>query len=166
MNELNLNPRRRFLSTLALAAAGALAVPAFAYDPNSTRDINVDANGLALKGIDPVAYFSAAAATPGKAEFKAQHQGATYWFATAANRDAFVANPDKYAPAFGGFCAMGVAMQKKLDVDPNAWRVVDGRLYLNVNKDVQKRWLDDVPGNIATADRSWPVLKDKVPKGL
>ena len=61
---------------------------------------------------------------------------------------------------------MGVALGKKLDVDPNAYRVVGDKLYLNVNKDVQKRWLDDVPGNIATADKSWPVLKDKVPKGL
>ncbi|MDP1650976.1 MAG: YHS domain-containing (seleno)protein [Rubrivivax sp.] len=96
----------------------------------------------------------------------AQHLGATYRFASAANRDAFVANPAKFAPAYGGCCATGVALEKKLDVAPQAWRVVGGRLYLNVNKDVQKRWLDDVPGNLATAEKNWPRLKDRVPKTL
>lgn len=161
-------PRRQFLLGLALAASAAtlLNSPALAYDENSTSAVNVDASGLALKGHDPVAYFSAAKPTPGLAQYSAQHQGATYRFASAANRDAFVTNPAKYAPAYGGFCAMGVALEKKLDVDPQAWRVVDGRLYLNVNKDVQKRWLDDVPGNLATADKNWPRLKDRVPKSL
>ena len=161
-------PRRLFLATLVLAASAAalLAMTAYAYDENSASPINVDASGLALKGHDPVAYFSASAPTLGKQQFSAQHQGATYRFASAANRDAFVANPTRYAPAYGGFCAMGVALEKKLDVDPQAWRVVDGRLYLNVNKDVQKRWLDDVPGNLATAEKNWPRLKDRVPKTL
>jgi YHS domain-containing protein len=159
-------PRRRFLSGAALVAAMALPWPALAYDENSSSDVNVDANGLALKGYDPVAYFNASAPARGQSQFSARHQGATYWFVSAANRDAFAANPGRYAPAFGGFCAMGVALEKKLDVDPQAWRVVDGRLYLNVNKDVQKRWLDDVPGNLATANRNWPALKNKVPKAL
>lgn len=163
------HPRRRFLSTTMLAAAATAAAlhwPALAYDANSPSDLNVDANGLALKGYDPVAYFNASAPAQGQSQFSAKHQGATYWFVSAANRDAFVADPGKYAPAFGGFCAMGVALEKKLDVDPQAWRVVDGKLYLNVNKDVQKRWLDDVPGNVATANKNWPTLKNKVPKTL
>lgn len=168
MTKLNPTPRRRFLSTLALAvaAAGVLANPAHAYDENSTSTVNVDVDGVALKGHDPVAYFNAGAPTLGKNQFSAKHQGATYRFASAANRDAFAANPPKYTPAYGGFCAMGVALEKKLDVDPQAWRVVDGKLYLNVNKDVQKRWLDDVPGNLAAADKNWPRLKDRVPKSL
>lgn len=163
------HPRRRFLATVAFAvsATAVLATPpARAYDESSASAVNVDAGSLALKGHDPVAYFTASAPTLGKARFTAQHLGATYRFASAANRDAFVANPAKYAPAYGGFCAMGVALEKKLDVDPRAWRVVDGRLYLNVNKDVQKRWLDDVPGNLANAERNWPRLKDRVPKTL
>lgn len=161
-------PRRQFLLGLAFAASAAtmLSSPALAYDENSSSAVNVDASGLALKGHDPVAYFSAAKPTSGLAQFSAQHQGATYRFASAANRDAFVANPAKYTPAYGGFCAMGVALEKKLNVNPQAWRVVDGRLCLNVNKDVQKRWLDDVPGNLATAEKNWPRLKDRVPKSL
>lgn len=160
-------PRRQFLLGLALVAGATIVTnSAWAYDENSPSAVNVDASGLALKGHDPVAYFSVAKPTPGLAQFSAQHQGATYRFASAANRDAFVADPAKYAPAYGGFCAMGVALEKKLDVDPQAWRVVDGRLYLNVNKDVQKRWLDDVPGNLTTAEKNWPHLKDRVPKSL
>lgn len=160
--------RRQLLATAAAALVASALVPntARAYDENSTNAVNVDASGLALKGHDPVAYFTAARATPGLSQFTASFAGATYRFASAANRDAFVASPAQYVPAYGGFCAMGVALEKKLDVDPQAWRVVDGRLYLNVNKDVQKRWLDDVPGNIATAEKNWPRLKDRVPKSL
>ena len=162
------HPRRLFLATVVLAASAAalLASPAHAYDENSASSVNVDASGLALKGHDPVAYFSAATPMLGKERFSAKHQGASYRFVSAANCDTFVANPAKYALAYGGFCAMGVALEKKLDVDPQAWCVVDGRLYLNVNKDVQKRWLDDVPGNLATAEKNWPRLKDRMPKTL
>ena len=71
-----------------------------------------------------------------------------------------------YAPQFGGFCAMGVVLEKKLDGDPQAWRVVDNKLYLNVNKDIQKKWLEDVPGNISKAGKTWPEIKNKAPKDL
>jgi len=161
-------PRRQFFGILALAVSMTAAVPttALAYDENSASAINIDGKGLALKGYDPVSYFGTGGPQAGKEQFTAQYDGATYRFSSAANRDAFSANPGKYAPAFGGFCAMGVALEKKLDVDPQAWRVVDGKLYLNVNKDVQKRWLDNVPGNISQANSIWPKLKDKVPKTL
>jgi len=161
-------PRRHFLGSFALAASLAVAIPsgALAYDESSASAINVDGKGLALKGYDPVSYFSASGPQLGKEQYTAQHDGATYRFTSAASRDAFSANPGKYVPAFGGFCAMGVALEKKLDVDPQAWRVVDGKLYLNVNKDVQKRWLDNVPGNISQANSNWPKLKDRVPKTL
>lgn len=86
--------------------------------------------------------------------------------APAANRHAFSAAPARYLPAYGGFCAYDVAVGKKLDVDPEAWRVVDGRLYSNLNKKVQKTWLEDVPGNIAKADTNWPEIKDRAPRDL
>jgi YHS domain-containing protein len=162
-------PTRRLLLTMLASAAMAVALaptPSFAYDENSSAAVNVDAKGVALRGYDPVSYFTAKAPEQGKASISATHDGATYHFASTANRDKFKAAPGKYAPQYGGFCAMGVALGKKLDVEPTAYRVVNDKLYLNVNKDVQKRWLDDVPGNIATAEKSWPTLKDKVPKGL
>lgn len=163
--------RRSFIASAAVAAVGALTAAvmpqhAHAYDEQSVSALNLDAKGVALKGYDPVSYFSAGGPVRGKPDLSEKHEGATYWFATAANRDAFKANPSKYAPAYGGFCAMGVAMEKKLDVDPQLWRVVDGRLYLNVHKEAQTRWLEDVSGNIQRADRIWPRIQDKAPKTL
>jgi YHS domain-containing protein len=102
----------------------------------------------------------------GSAAFSATHDGATYHFASAANRDAFLAEPARFAPAYGGFCAMGAALGKKLDIDPTQFKVVDGRLYLNVNADVFKRWAQDIPTNIGNADQNWPGIANKAPNTL
>jgi YHS domain-containing protein len=160
--------RAGLLAVTTAIALGAAIVPlaAHAYDENSTAAINVDAKGVGLKGHDPVAYFTAGAPTAGKAEFSATHAGVKYLFASAASRDTFKADPMKYAPQYGGFCAMGVALEKKLDGDPTAWHIHDGKLYLNVNKDVQKKWLEDVPGNNVKANANWPDIKSKTPKSL
>lgn len=170
MSASSLTARRRFLTqaTRMTVAVGLLATVAAAraYDPNSPSEVNVDAKGLAMQGYDPVSYFAPSGPVRGVEQFTAQHAGATYRFASAQNHATFLAQPGKFVPAYGGFCAMGVALEKKLDVDPDAWRVVDGRLYLNVNKDVRKRWLDDVPGNIRKADSNWPRLKTIAPKAL
>lgn len=120
---------------------------------------NVDRDGIGLKGYDPVAYFTEGAPVKGKPAFAATHDGVTYRFASAEHRQQFQAEPAKYLPQYGGYCAMGVAMGKKLPIDAEAFRVVDGKLYLNVNKSVQRDWLKDVPGNIAKADAAWPALK-------
>jgi len=160
--------RRRFIATTAWMSLASFAVSehALAYDENSTSAVNVDANGIALKGFDPVSYFSPAGPAAGKAEITAKHDGAIYQFSSLRNRDTFAANPSKFVPAYGGFCAMGVALEQKLDVNPKLWRVVDGKLYLNVHKEAQSRWLEDVKGNLAKADKNWPRLKDKAPKAL
>ncbi len=153
--------------TTAIALCGALVpLASHAYDEHSTAAVNVDAKGIGLKGHDPVAYFTVGAPTAGKAEYTARHDGVTYQFASAANRDTFKAAPAKYAPQFGGFCAMGVALEKKLDGDPTAWTVADGKLYVNVNKDVQKKYLEDVTGNNKKAEANWPQLRGKTPKSL
>lgn len=102
----------------------------------------------------------------GDKRFAATHDGATYYFANAENLKAFQANPAKYAPQFGGYCAMGAALGKKLDVDPSQYKVVDGKLYLNVNADVFKKWSEDVPGNIVKANANWPAIKDKAANSL
>lgn len=160
--------RRHFMASTALVAFSALALSqlAQAYDEKSTSALNLDAKGVALKGYDPVSYFSSGGPAQGQAAFSEKHEGATYWFANAGNRDAFKANPAKYAPAYGGFCAMGVALEKKLDINPQLWRVVDGKLYLNVHKEAQTRWLEDVKGNLAQAEKIWPRIKDKMPNTL
>jgi len=149
---------------LPLAAAPALANEGF--DPNSKKSVNVDRTDLALRGYDPVAYFTLGKPTPGLASIVATHEGARYQFATAAHRDAFVAQPAKYTPAFGGFCAMGAVMEKKLDGDPTLWRIVDNKLYLNVGAPAQKRWLEDVPGNISKATANWSRISNEAPSSL
>lgn len=145
--------RRAMLALLGgAAAAGALASPAIA------EKLNVNNNGLAIQGYDPVAYFTQDAAIEGSAEFTATHQGATYQFASADNRDLFAADPAKYAPAYGGFCAYAVANGYTAKVDPAAYSVVDGKLYLNYSKGVRSRWQNDVAGNISKGDANWPSL--------
>ncbi len=129
-------------------------------------DQNADANDVALHGYDPVAYFKTGAPTLGKADITIVRDGVIYRFASAANRDAFQQEPARYIPQYGGFCAMGTAMGLKLDVDPQAWRIVNNKLYLNLNKDVQKKWLSDVPGHISQTNRKWTEIKDKDPKSL
>ncbi|MEK8029802.1 YHS domain-containing (seleno)protein [Ideonella sp. DXS29W] len=152
-------------TTFALLAA-VVPLASHAYDENSSAAVNVDTKGIGLKGYDPVAYFTLGAPTAGQSEFSAQHGGVTYLFASAAHRDAFKAAPAKYEPQYGGFCAMGVALDKKLDGDPTAWTIFDGKLYLNVNKDVQKKYLEDVAGNNRKADANWPQIRHKTPKSL
>ena len=147
--------------TTAIALSAALApIAAHAYDENSTAAVNVDAKGVGLQGHDPVAYFTAGAPTAGKAEFNAAHAGVTYHFASAANRDAFKADPAKYAPQYGGFCAWAVSNDDTADIDPNAWKIVNGKLYLNYSLEIQKKWEADIPGNVAKADKNWPALRD------
>jgi YHS domain-containing protein len=139
---------RRLLATaLLMIASGAYGGP------------NVDPSGLALKGYDPVAYFTDRRPVEGKAEFVARHEGATYRFASAANRDAFAADPAKYAPQYGGYCAYGMASGYKAPIEPDAWTVVDGKLYLNYNPSVRGRWSSDVPGYIRKADGHWPKFR-------
>jgi YHS domain-containing protein len=154
-----------FLATALALGLGLAATPAFAFDEASPAAINVEA-GVILHGHDAVAYQTENRPVKGSAAFSATHDGATYHFASAANRDTFLADPARYAPAYGGFCAMGAAFGKKFDVDPTQFKVVDGRLYLNVSADVFKRWAQDIPANIATANDTWPGIKDKAPKAL
>jgi YHS domain-containing protein len=115
-------------------------------------------DGAALRGYDPVAYFRESKAVKGSAEHTAEYKGSTFRFASKQNRDEFVAAPARYAPQYGGFCAYGTAGGYKAAIDPAAFTVVDGKLYLNYNRDVQKRWGADTAGYIAKADRNWPSV--------
>ena len=97
----------------------------------------------------------------GKPEFTARHEGATYRFGSAANRDDFLAGPAKYAPQYGGYCAYGMASGYKAPIEPDAWTIVDGKLYLNYNQSVRDRWSSDIPGFIRKADANWPSVRSK-----
>lgn len=118
-------------------------------------------DGLALRGYDPVAYFTDGKPVKGSPEYKADYKGSSFAFASQAHRDLFVADPAKYAPQYGGFCAFGTAGGYKAAIDPAAFTIVDGKLYLNYNSGVQKQWSRDVPGFIAKADKNWPDVANQ-----
>lgn len=142
----------RTLAALLLAAI--LATSAFAGEVN-------DVSGQAIGGYDPVAYFTEGRPLKGSPGHAATHRGATFHFATAANRDRFAADPDRYAPQYGGFCAFGASRGYKADTDPDAFTIVDGKLYLNYNQAVRSQWQKDVPGHVAKADANWPSVKEQ-----
>lgn len=153
---------------LVLVAATAMELPAHAGPEVNTATGGVlvggkPAPGLAVHGFDVVAYFTDAKPAQGDAKFSATHGDATYRFASQANLDAFKANPGKYTPAFGGYCAYGVAVGAKFDGDPRYWKIVDGKLYLNLSSEVQEAWNKDVAGNIKKANTNWPQLASKLP---
>jgi YHS domain-containing protein len=152
---------RRQLASLALAAIATIAL---AIDGANAADapasVNADAAGLALYGYDPVAYSADNKATLGDPAITTSHEGAVYRFASAAHREAFLADPARYLPAYGGYCAYGVAQGYKVKVDPEAWTVVDGRLYLNYDKGAQSQWLQDTVGFITKSESNWPGIKD------
>lgn len=123
-------------------------------------DTETDANGVILAGHDPVSYFTENAAVKGKPTITAVHNNAIYHFSSKRNRNLFVANPEKYEPQYGGFCAYGAALGKKFDIDGKAFEVVDGKLYVNKNLDVYETWVEDKSENINDADEQWPTIKD------
>lgn len=146
----------RLLLAAALLAAALVTAghTAFAVAPVNTRG----SGEVAILGYDPVAYFTDGAATQGKVDFELRWNGAVWRFANAANRDAFAADPERYAPRYGGYCAYGVARGYAVKIDPEAWTIVDDRLYLNYSKGVQATWSKDIPGYIAKADANWPGI--------
>lgn len=154
---LRFQPSRRLL--LVLLTAG-LTLAVFAGNRAQAVDPFFNTDGLAIQGYDPVAYFKAGKPVYGKAEFTFEHAGTTWQFASAANRDAFAADPARYAPQYGGYCAWAVSQGYTASTDPDAWHIEDGKLYLNYSKSVQSRWAEDIAGNIRKADTNWPGLKD------
>lgn len=112
--------------------------------------------GTAIDGTDPISYFTEGRPIAGSSEFTHEWNGATWRFTSAENRDLFAASPEEFAPQYGGYCAWAVSKGYTASTDPEAWAIVEGKLYLNYSKSVQKMWEGDVEGNIAAADRNWP----------
>ncbi|HEY7609530.1 MAG TPA: YHS domain-containing (seleno)protein [Alphaproteobacteria bacterium] len=119
------------------------------------------ANGVAIGGYDPVAYFTEQKPVKGSAQFSFEWKGAAWHFASAANRDAFKADPAKYAPQYGGYCAFGASEGYTVKTEPDAWSIVDGKLYLNYNTTVRTKWSVNMPGRIKAADKNWPEILKK-----
>jgi YHS domain-containing protein len=146
-----------------ITVASALSISAFAFSANN---LNLGENDLAIKGYDPVAYFTVNKAIEGSSKFTATYQNAIYQFSSAKNRDSFKVNPEKFAPQYGGFCAFGVSVNKKFDTDPKAFKIVDNKLYLNLNKNVQNKWLSDIPGYLEASELAWNGIESTSVKEL
>jgi YHS domain-containing protein len=138
---------------LGLGALG-LALPAAAGGVVNSSSFT----GTAIEGYDPVAYFTEGRPVEGASAFSHDWMGATWYFASAENRDRFAAEPERYAPQYGGYCAWAVAHGYTAKIDPAAWKIVDGKLYLNYSKDVQADWTEDIPGNISKGNANWPRI--------
>ena len=121
----------------------------------------LDDKGRALDGYDPVAYFTEHKSVKGSEEYTATHDGGKYWFWSEKNRDAFKAEPGKYAPQYGGYCAYAASLGKKADGDPTQWAVINGKLYINYNGAIQKKWQADQAEYIKKADAKWDGLRNQ-----
>lgn len=129
-------------------------------------EINTDVTGFVIRGYDPVAYFSVGRPIPGRSDLSVEYEGGKYLFATAANRDEFEANQEKYAPQYGGYCAYGVAVGKKFDIDPSSWRIIDGKLYFNLNPVILEKWSADAKEYIRKSEENWPRIRRKAQSEL
>jgi YHS domain-containing protein len=152
---------RAFLAaSIAVGAIGFAAAPVHAQSRTGGTPNQLD-GGVAIKGYDTVAYFTENKAVKGTDDFKHDWSGTTWLFASAANRDAFAKEPARYAPQYGGFCAFGLAKGKLINVDPqNAWRIVDGKLYLNYNTTFLEIWAKDQARMISDANANWPKINN------
>lgn len=144
----------------------SVALPAFAYDITSKAPVNVSSTKIALQSHDPVAYFTVGKPVLGSEAFSAEFEGAVYRFSSEANRKAFLAEPAKYAPLHGGFCQQGAAGGRKLDGDPNLFRVANGRLAVFSYPAALEAFKKDPEGNAKKAETNWPNIKDKTPREL
>ena len=150
----------RFLSFLALLLAALTPVAASAATASAPA-VNVDAQGLALRRYDTVAFFTTGRPTIGSADHQTQWNGATWQFASAEALAAFRAAPERYAPQFGGYCAWAVSQHYLAPGDPNFWKIVDGKLYLNANARAKELWESEQAEAIVRGHANWPgVLSD------
>lgn len=148
-----LNRRSFLIAAAASPAAFALARPALAKTPEIYAP-----DGVALKGYDTVAYFKQETHVLGDSAFTTTWKGAEWHFASAENQADFIANPEAFAPQYGGWCAFAVAHGATAKTDADAWTLHDGKLYLNFNKAVRTKWRRDIPGFVARADANWPAV--------
>ena len=137
-----------------MVLAGLMAGSAFA------TPLNLDADGVAVKGYDVISYFTDGKPMKGDKMHKAMHDGATYYFSSAANKEKFEKSPASYIPAYGGWCAIGTANGLKVDIQPKNWKIVDDTLYLNTTPGAHKYWLKSIPKFVKLADKKWPEIKN------
>jgi YHS domain-containing protein len=124
----------------------------------STQSKIYTENGIAIDGTDPVAYFTENRPVRGKNQFTFKWMNATWQFSSQKNRDLFAQNPQKYAPQYGGYCAWAVSQGYLAPTEPDIWKIVNNKLYLNYDRSVQKNWEKNISGHISKGDVNWPKL--------
>ena len=149
----------KFLKNLVLMAALVL-IPSLATAATMPQSM------VAVQGYDVVTYQTDGKPQQGNGNHLTTHHGVTYIFVNEANKKMFESNPNKYLPAYGGYCAYGVAVGKKFVGDPEIWEVVDGQLYLNLDNKIKGIWVKDISGHIKTADKNWKKIQHKNPEDL
>lgn len=143
---------------LALFAQLAFLLVVFSAPALAKEPVYQGLLGVAIEGTDPVAYFTEGRPVAGKREISFDWNGATWRFASEENKAKFAADPERFAPQYGGYCAWAVSEGYTAPTTPEAWNIVDGKLYLNYSKPVQAQWQDDIPGHIASANANWPKV--------
>ena len=152
-----MNRTRTFLFSLIIL--GVLSIQAFSAQQHLYNTVGVN-------GYDLVTYFTEKRPLRGNGNYVVEHDNVTYLFSSEQNKQAFEKNPQKYLPAYNGWCAFGVSVGKKFSADPEVWEIVDGKLYMNLDPGIKIMWREDIPGNIQKADKNWPKIKDKSPSDL
>jgi YHS domain-containing protein len=145
---------RRFLAAVLFAVSAFFTSAAFAKDPVYTAAFS----STAVDGYDAVAYFTEGKPVKGDKKFSTDYNGAEWRFASADNLEAFKGAPEKYAPQYGGYCAWAVSQNYTARGNAENWKIVEGKLYLNYNDEIQERWEADIPGFIAAAEQNWPTV--------
>jgi len=155
MSNPTIHLNRRNLAALLAGLAITTGSPAQA----ASSAIFTPSSGLALDGYDTVAFFTQGSPVRGDARFETVWQGARWRFSSQAHLDRFLAEPARFAPQYGGYCAWAVGARNTLAPgDARFWRIVDGKLYVNFDASVQAQWVRDIPGFILAADRNWPAI--------
>ena len=145
-----------------LSACGGASTDA----PRMAMPVLTDTDGVAIQGYDPVSYFVAGAAQQGSPEYSAEWGGARWWFTSEANRSRFLGDPEQYAPAYGGWCAFGMAEGYAAETDPvNGWTIHEGRLYLNWDADVTSQWRATKESYLERSEPNWPEVKRQLQDG-
>lgn len=142
-------------AVLVVGVAGSLVAPR----PAAAKPLIHQDDGVAINGHDVVAYHTDGKPVAGKPQVTASWRGATWRFASADHRDLFIADPAAYAPQYNGYCAWAAASGYLASTDPEAWQIVEGKLYLNYSQSVRRRWQRTMPANIRKGDANWPRLE-------
>lgn len=150
------------LATLALVALAIAAAFALSSGSSPRAAVNVDTDNVAIHGYDTVAYFTEGRAAKGKSEFGHEWQDAQWHFANATHRDLFIANPERYAPRYGGYCTLGLALGEYSDVDPEQWTIIDGKLYLNKNAAIRDQFRKGPEHYLFLSEANWQKYQNQL----